>query len=160
MSPESREYMIEGAAHPASPGAYTPKGLSLQDQPSLTVDDKRYLALVVTDDADARNYITVILQRAGLQTIEAADGADGLDLYRSVSGTVDLLICGVTMPRMEGSSFARSIRAECPMIPVIFISSEPLNRAIHDPVRGVYWLPSPFHAKDVLYAAQRLLLSR
>ena len=43
------------------------------------------------------------------------------------------------------------------MIPVIFVSSEPSNTVMHHPVGGAYLLPRPFHGKDLLYAAQRLL---
>jgi len=45
-------------------------------------------------------------------------------------------------------------------MPVIFISGEPGNGQFSRSAKGFFFLEKPFHAKDIPYATQRMLLSK
>jgi signal transduction histidine kinase len=51
----------------------------------------------------------------------AADGAEGLDLFRSVRP--DLVITDLMMPRLDGLGFIEAVRSEAPHLPVIVTSA-------------------------------------
>jgi signal transduction histidine kinase len=64
--------------------------------------------LVVEDGDDARDSITAMLTQLGAQVTEAIDGVDALD--RLGAHDVDLVLCDLRMPRMDGFEFLLALR--------------------------------------------------
>ena len=61
------------------------------------------------DDADLRARLRTLLERGGLQVIEAADGQEALaEVDRQVPG---LVVLDLTMPVMDGFVFLKALRA-------------------------------------------------
>src|SRR5207244_6022311 len=81
----------------------------------------------VDDDPAIRNYIKTVLERAGIQVLEAVDGVAALALYQSLSRSFRSGHHHIRMPRMRGDELAMAIRSESPTMPVIFISGDPDN---------------------------------
>jgi PAS domain S-box-containing protein len=75
--------------------------------PPISLQGIRVLA--VDDDADARNLLKVLLESAGATAYLASSAKEGLE--RLLSWPVDVLICDVGMPEMDGYSLMRKIRA-------------------------------------------------
>ncbi len=87
-------------------------------------------ALVVDDDADTRQRLRTVLERAGWSAHEATNGAEALLMLKPVP---DLILLDLTMPVMDGFSFLHRLRetAGCADIPVIVLSARditPLER--------------------------------
>jgi len=78
--------------------------------------------LVVDDDDSLRKLVTAILQAMGYQVHEAAGGQQALDIARSLSGGIHLLLTDVVMPHKNGREVAEMIQAELPAIKVLFMS--------------------------------------
>jgi hypothetical protein len=114
-----------------------------------------HLVLVVDDDCGIRSYIKTILQRAGVQVLEAADGLDALEVFRVWGSRIDLVITDIRMPRMTGTDLAISLRSDRPAIPLIFVSGEPAPVDTADPNTGVFFIAKPFAPKVLLEAAIR-----
>jgi CheY-like chemotaxis protein len=76
--------------------------------------------LLIDDDDEMRSMLRRILQRAGYETLEAADGRAGLDLLRH--NPVDLLITDIIMPDMEGIELILQLRQINPNLHIIAIS--------------------------------------
>ena len=57
--------------------------------------------LVVDDSETIRQQVRQALAATGYEIIEAVDGVDGLEKLRAVAD-VDLALCDVNMPRMNG----------------------------------------------------------
>ena len=65
--------------------------------------------LAVDDSASMRQMVAFTLKGAGHQVTEAADGQAALDLAKRQK--FDLVLSDVNMPRMDGITLARELRA-------------------------------------------------
>jgi two-component system cell cycle sensor histidine kinase/response regulator CckA len=66
--------------------------------------------LIVNDDGDYAEYLSLLLEQSGFTTRIAVDGIDGLAKARQ--SCPDAVICDVIMPRMDGFALCRALRAE------------------------------------------------
>lgn len=80
--------------------------------------------LAVDDSASIRQMIAYTLKAAGFSVIEAVDGQEGLDKARKQ--TVDLVITDQNMPRMDGFTLVRSLRAlpQYQRVPILILTTE------------------------------------
>lgn len=79
--------------------------------------------LVVDDNSNDRKILRYILEKHGCEAMEAADGAEGLAMARSLEPA--LIISDALMPRMDGFQFLRKVKIDPLLraIPFIFYSS-------------------------------------
>jgi CheY-like chemotaxis protein len=82
------------------------------------------VVLVADDDVLVRTLIHTILTRSGYSVLMAADGEEALELSRSYSGEIHLLLSDITMPRMDGFKLAARIREERPSTRALLISGK------------------------------------
>jgi two-component system chemotaxis response regulator CheY len=84
--------------------------------------------LVIDDAATVRMYHRKILGDAGWRITEASNGVEALEqVHAQAEGQAfDLYVVDVNMPRMDGCSFVRALRAlpACHQAPVLMISTE------------------------------------
>jgi PAS domain S-box-containing protein len=66
--------------------------------------------LVVNDDPDHAQFLSLLLEQSGFCPTIAVDGVDGLDKARQCGPEV--IICDVMMPRMDGFGLCRAVRAD------------------------------------------------
>jgi DNA-binding response OmpR family regulator len=112
--------------------------------------------LVVDDDGDIRALVAGLLERAGYEVNEAADGRDGL---RAVfSDRPDLVLLDVTMPGLDGWGTLERIR-ELTDVPVLMLTarSDELEK-----VRGLQggaddYMTKPFGRQELLARVEALL---
>ena len=74
--------------------------------------------LVIDDDTAVRTTIRILLERAGYEIVEAADGKDASRLLDDV----DLVITDLLMPEVDGVDLIGLIRREGHKVPVIAMS--------------------------------------
>ncbi|CAH0257887.1 Polar-differentiation response regulator DivK [Massilia sp. Bi118] len=79
--------------------------------------------LIVEDDPSTRELMALLLQEAGHEISDAADGAAGLQL--ALATRPDLLICDLRLPSLDGWSVARALKADadCAHIPLLAVSA-------------------------------------
>lgn len=80
--------------------------------------------LVIEDDADIREGISIILQGEGYDVACAANGQAGLELLDS---SIDLIILDVMMPGMSGIQVCNKIR-ESSNVPILFLTAKSTER--------------------------------
>jgi two-component system, chemotaxis family, chemotaxis protein CheY len=79
--------------------------------------------LIVDDAATVRMFHRTILEAAGYQVDEAINGIEALE--KSLVQQFDLYLVDVNMPKLDGYSFLRELRAQAiPQAPAIMISTE------------------------------------
>jgi CheY-like chemotaxis protein len=78
--------------------------------------------LVVDNEPVVRKFVRFILVKAGYDVIDAGDGQEALELSRAYRGTIDLVVCDMTMPRMAGPELAEHIQHERPNTHVLLMS--------------------------------------
>lgn len=76
--------------------------------------------LVIDDDPLVRTTLRKVLERAGHQVAEAADGAKGLDQYRAQRA--DVVVTDIIMPDKEGIATIMDLRRFDPAVKIIAMS--------------------------------------
>ncbi len=85
------------------------------------------LILVVEDNDTIRNAFSILLGESGYEVVQAASGAEALDL--SVSHLPDLVLMDLGLPDMNGLEVTRQLKArrETGNIPVIALTGRALE---------------------------------
>jgi DNA-binding response OmpR family regulator len=76
--------------------------------------------LLIDDDAAIRKLIRMILEKAGFEVVEAADGKAGIRAYRNHGA--DVVLCDLFMPDLDGLEVIRGLCREFPDVKVIALS--------------------------------------
>jgi signal transduction histidine kinase len=121
----------------------------------------REVILVVDDEVAGRFVKVQTLRRAGFEVIEAANGADGLELARGARPM--LVVLDVNLPDMSGLEVTRRLRESAsgpPSVQILQVSNTAIQPA--DRVRGLnqgadVYLTEPIDG-DVLIATVHALL--
>jgi len=80
--------------------------------------------LAVDDSGSLRQMLSFSLKAAGYQVIEAVDGQDGLD--KAKLQVVDLVLTDQNMPRMDGLTLIKALRAlpSYQKVPILMLTTE------------------------------------
>lgn len=76
--------------------------------------------LVVEAEEQIRQFLSTFLSMAGYKVMTAGSGEEGLGLL--VKESFDLVLSDLTMPGMDGWTFARHIKTKLPTTPVGLIT--------------------------------------
>jgi two-component system cell cycle sensor histidine kinase/response regulator CckA len=102
------------------------------------------------------------LQRSGYTVVEAADGAEALEVVCAASDAPDLVLTDVRMPRLGGIALAEQLRELHPDLPVLFMSGYADDLFESGEIPPGRLLPKPFAPatltaiiRDVLDAVRR-----
>src|SRR6188474_1750675 len=83
--------------------------------------------LVVDDEADVRKVVRMTLQKAGYDVLEAENGEKAIETINSGENRLllDILICDIRMPKINGVEAIAYFRANYPRVPVIVLTGFP-----------------------------------
>jgi DNA-binding response OmpR family regulator len=112
--------------------------------------------LVIDDNDDIRGLVAELLQRAGLEVEQAADGRTGLRVFHQTSP--DLVVLDVSMPGLDGWETLERIR-DLSDVPVMMVTA---RAAELERVRGLQagaddYLVKPFGRQELVARVQALL---
>lgn len=112
--------------------------------------------LVVDDDPHIRDIICFALDKAGLTTIAAADGAQAMARFQAQ--TPDLLVLDVGMPEMDGLEVCRRIR-QTSDVPILFLSArdEEIDRILGLELGGDDYVTKPFSPRELVARINAIL---
>lgn len=105
--------------------------------------------LVVDDDEDIREIITIYLKHEGYNVISATDGNQGLTYALSVNP--DLIILDMMLPGLDGIEVCQELRKKL-ATPIIFLSckSTPSDKSIGLIAGGDDYMSKPFDTIELL----------
>ncbi|TFW30012.1 hybrid sensor histidine kinase/response regulator [Duganella callida] len=124
------------------------------------MDNASILILNVDDNDGARYVKTRILQSAGFQVIEAANGTDALQLARERQPALVLL--DVKLPDISGIEVCRRIKADHTTCTVLVLQTSAALIARDDKIRGLdggadNYLAAPIEAEELIANVNALL---
>ena len=115
--------------------------------------------ILLIEDEPALNAITrEILEEAGYRLLACGGPSEALALLASSSEPIHLLLTDVVMPRMDGPTVARRIRAARPDIGVLYMSGYP-DEALgsRGVLPGTHFITKPFTADSLLRKVREVL---
>jgi len=113
--------------------------------------------LLVEDDADLAQFIRKGLKEEQYAVDVATNGEEGLEL--ALNTAYDLLILDIMLPKLDGLTLCRRIRAKGNMTPVLLLTA---RNTVEDKVSGFdtgadQFLPKPFAFVELLAQIRALL---
>jgi two-component system cell cycle sensor histidine kinase/response regulator CckA len=115
--------------------------------------------LLVEDEDAVRSIAARALKQRGYQVLEAASGEDALELVKTRTGEIGLLVTDVVMPNMDGPTLVRAARRLKPDLRVIFMSgyAEEVFRRNEEKPENLHFLPKPFGLKQLAVKVKEVL---
>ena len=116
--------------------------------------------LVVEDSITSRALLKNILESAGYLVTTAVDGIDAYTALKT--GTFDLVVSDVEMPRMDGFDLTAKVRsdkqlAELPIVLVTALESREHRERGIDVGANAYIVKSSFDQSNLLEVVRRLI---
>jgi two-component system chemotaxis sensor kinase CheA len=159
LLPDGRVAVLLGAA------ALHRAALEVGSTPSLAAPReqdarRRRRVLLVEDSLTTRTLETMILEAAGYEVVSAVDGRDALDRIGGLD--VDLVVSDVQMPRLDGVTLTRALRAlpryaALPVVLVTGMASDDDRRRGLEAGADAYLVKSAFDQAELLATIASLL---
>lgn len=113
--------------------------------------------LVIEDEAKVASFIRRALEEESYAVDVAGDGSHGLDL--ALSGSYDVIVLDVMLPRMTGLEVLKALRKERIATPVLILTAQ---SKVDQKVRGLDqgaddYLTKPFAIEELLARVRALL---
>ncbi len=109
---------------------------SLEESAKKKESPADYKVMIVDDSKMDRNIMQKAMEPLGVQTVEATNGQEALNMIKSGEHTVDAILIDIEMPRMDGYTLAGEIRkySKYKNLPLIAVTS---RTSKSDRLRGV-----------------------
>lgn len=115
--------------------------------------------LTVDDSTSIRQMVVVTLKGAGYTIVEAVDGQDGLD--KAKAGTFNLILTDQNMPKMDGITLIKSLRAlpQYRSVPILMLTTESGDamKAQGRAAGATGWLIKPFDPVKLLEVVKKVI---
>lgn len=120
-----------------------------------TMVTKERTILIVDDEGSMRHMLRMVLEKEGYQVLEAAHGLQGLEVLSRA--TVDLVLCDIRMPEMDGIAFLRELEhARNPATVIVMSAYGAIDTAIECMKLGAYdYISKPFKPDEVLLTVKK-----
>ena len=106
---------------PADDPVDTPQEITAE----MKADSGTETVLVIDDEEMIRDTAMQMLDRRGFKALAAADGEEGLEIFRQHREEVDVVLLDHSMPRMSGLETLKALREMAPDLPIIIITGYP-----------------------------------
>ena len=115
--------------------------------------------LAVDDSASIRQMVSFTLKSSGYEVTEAVDGMDGLD--KAKARQVNLVLTDQNMPRMDGLTLIKSLRAlpQYKSVPILMLTTESSDamKAQGRAAGATGWLVKPFDPQRLVAVLDKVL---
>ena len=105
--------------------------------------------LVVDDEPNIQEVVGLYLRREGYDVLSAADGEEGLELYRQ--GRPDLVVLDLILPKLDGLEVCRRIQAGR-RVPLIMLTArgEEADRVLGMGAGADDYVVKPFRPRELM----------
>jgi DNA-binding NtrC family response regulator len=119
---------------------------------------EREIVLVVDDEPTVRRLARRVLLEDGFEVIEAADGAEALELVDGSGDPLRVVVSDIVMPKLNGVQLLQRLSITHPELPVILMSGyagpELAERGIQAPCS---LLVKPFKPEELVAEVRRCI---
>jgi|WetSurSiteA1Bulk_404760.scaffolds.fasta_scaffold02095_4 two-component system, cell cycle sensor histidine kinase and response regulator CckA len=112
--------------------------------------------LLVDDDIDVLNFVREILEGHGYSVLPVSNSLNAIDIFRSHSETIQIVVTDIMMPLMEGNELIKNLKRIKPDIKIIVISGYSDAAVSKDKLVDAF-IKKPFESMELLSAVRRLL---
>jgi CheY-like chemotaxis protein len=116
--------------------------------------------LVVDDEDVVLRVVSTLLEHEGYDVISACNGTDALELLKTISGTIDVAILDVVMPKISGPALFLRLREQFPNMQPLFISGYSRGGIVEeygDMLQSGEVLEKPFTSEKLLLRVKRAI---
>lgn len=112
--------------------------------------------LIADDDPHIRQLLAFAFAKAGLDTVEAGDGEQAIELV--AARAIDLVVLDINMPRVDGLEACRRLRAAGD-VPILFLSSrdDEIDRVLGIELGADDYVVKPFSPREVVARSMAIL---
>lgn len=116
-------------------------------------------AITIDDSASMRQMVRLTLKQSGFEVLEAENGQAALDMLKNTQ--VDLVICDVNMPILNGIETTRQLRAmpNYKRTPIVLLTTESddSKKMAGRQAGATGWIIKPFQPAQLQKVVQRVL---
>jgi DNA-binding response OmpR family regulator len=121
------------------------------------------LVLIVDDDKDIRDLLSIILGKAGFKVVLAQDGADAQAKARAL--LPDLILLDLMLPKVSGFETVHELQAEeTAGIPIIVMTGRQLDPSTFDMVKREAnvrdFIEKPIKTDELIASLNKILKTR
>jgi DNA-binding NtrC family response regulator len=113
--------------------------------------------LIVDDEDKIRHLLSMMLERKGFKTDQAANGREALEKLKSAS--YDMVFSDIRMPEVDGRELIKRMKEANIVTPVVFITAfATVDSAVEMMRQGAAdYVTKPFDEEKILIAVERTL---
>ena len=119
----------------------------------------RHTVLVVEDESALRKLMTKVLEADGLQVVEAKDGEQAVEIFKSWAAPIDLVVSDLAMPKLNGLELKDIVAGLRPEVKFLLISGY-AEDVVEDPTilrADTNFLEKPFLPDELIRKVRQLL---
>jgi two-component system cell cycle sensor histidine kinase/response regulator CckA len=113
--------------------------------------------LVVDDEEDVLDYIKDILENHGYKVMSTNNPLFAIDIFKELSGEIELVITDNIMPLMEGKELIKNLKAIKPDIRIVAVSGYSDDGIPKDKAMIDAFIKKPFEGSHLLSTVRRVL---
>jgi two-component system chemotaxis response regulator CheY len=115
--------------------------------------------MTVDDSASMRQMVTLTLERAGFEVVQAGDGKEALSKLNG--SEIDLFLTDLNMPNMNGLELTRTLRAmpAYKFVPIVLLTTESdgEKKAEGKAAGATGWIVKPFEPEKLLAVVNKVM---
>jgi two-component system chemotaxis response regulator CheY len=115
--------------------------------------------LAIDDSASIRQMLAFTLKSSGYDVIDAVDGVDGVE--KAKSANIDLVLTDQNMPRMDGLTLIKTLRAmpQFQSVPILMLTTESSDTMKQQgrAAGATGWLVKPFDPQKLSEVVKKVI---
>ncbi len=116
--------------------------------------------LVIDDEEAICSLLKAHLESGGFSVLTASDGAEGLEVFRTHSKEIALVLLDLTMPGLSGKETWDGLKELCPEVPIVLSSGYDRERVLAEFSQTVPLLSKPYSGAFLLHFLRSVLGER
>jgi len=110
--------------------------------------DKKYV-LIVDDEQDIRDVLTLLVESLGYIALTAENGEEAVNMVRTYSSQISLVITDIRMPKMSGAQLVEYLKGFPPTILMSGFSDVDVKKIINNG-HAKCFIKKPFRPDELL----------